>query len=178
MLCFRRKARGLIFRMICSNCKKNTATHCIKRDAGDLFLCDDCYERLGAAAEYGTEPDFFVSFLGVDDTKERRCPVCGTTLSDYSATGLVGCAHCYDAFRKELMPSIRRIHGKTVHAGKRPQGDGKFFELSEERTRLRGELEKALKEKRMKDAERLNRDIREISRILYRGDFGGDDESY
>ena len=58
------------------------------------------------------------------------------------------------------------------------KGTVNFFELSEERTRLRGELEKALKEKRMKDAERLNRDIREISRILYRGDFGGDDESY
>lgn len=161
--------------MICSNCKKNMATHCIERDSGDIFLCDDCFERLGAAAEYGAEPDFFVSFLGIDDTKERQCPVCGATLSDYSARGLVGCAHCYEAFGRELLPSIRRIHGKTAHVGKHPLGDGKLFELLDERKRLRAELERALKEKRMKDAERLNRDIREISRILYRGDFGGEE---
>ena len=162
--------------MICSNCNKNLATHCIERAGGDLFLCDDCDERLGEAAEYGAEPDFFVSFLGIDDTNERKCPACGTALSEYSATGLVGCAHCYETFRKELMPSVRRIHGKTLHIGKRPLGDGKFFELVEERNRLRAELERALKEKRMKDAERLNRDIREISEILLRRDFGGSED--
>ena len=74
------------------------------------------------------------------------------------------------------MPSVRRIHGKTLHIGKRPLGDGKFFELVEERNRLRAELERALKEKRMKDAERLNRDIREISEILLRRDFGGSED--
>ena len=41
--------------MICSNCKKNMATHCIEREEGDVYLCDDCFERLGAAAEYGAE---------------------------------------------------------------------------------------------------------------------------
>ena len=162
--------------MICSNCKKNAATHCIERESGDIFLCDDCFERLGAAAEYGTEPDFFVSFLGVDGKKEHYCPVCGASLSHYTSTGLVGCAHCYEEFKGELMPSIRRIHGKTRHVGKRPLGDGKLYELLEERKRLRGELEKALKEKRMKDAERINKDIREISNILYRGDFGGGED--
>ena len=118
----------------------------------------------------------YLSFLGIDDTNERKCPACGTALSEYSATGLVGCAHCYETFRKELMPSVRRIHGKTLHIGKRPLGDGKFFELVEERNRLRAELERALKEKRMKDAERLNRDIREISEILLRRDFGGSED--
>ena len=162
--------------MICSSCKKNMATHCIEHETGEVFLCDDCFERLGAAAEYGTEPNFFVSFLGVEGAREGLCPVCGTTLSDYTATGFVGCAHCYEAFREELMPSIRRIHGKTVHIGKHPLGDGKLFELLDERKRLRAELELAVKENRMKDAERLNRDIREISKILYRGDFGGEDD--
>ena len=161
--------------MICSNCKKNMATHCIEREEGDVYLCDDCFERLGAAAEYGAEPDFFVSFLGIEDTKERQCPVCGATLSDYSATGLVGCAHCYEAFGKDLMPSIRRIHGKTAHVGKRPLWDGKLLELQAVRKRLREELELALKEKRMKDAERINRDLRDISKMLS-GDFGGEED--
>lgn len=163
--------------MVCSVCKKNMATHRIENEGGEVFLCDDCFERLGAAAEYGADPGLFVSFMGIEGEAERRCPVCGTTLSRYSATGLVGCAHCYDVFRDELLPSIRRIHGRPVHVGKHPLGDGKFFELLEERKRLRSELERAVKENRMKDAERLNRDIREISKILHRGDFeGGEDE--
>ena len=95
---------------------------------------------------------------------------------EYTRTGLVGCASCYDAFRNELMPVIRGIHGKTKHEGKRPLGDGKMFELLEEQKRLRAELESAIKEKRKQDADRLNRDIRDISRMIERGMGGGDGE--
>ena len=73
------------------------------------------------------------------------------------------------------MPSIRRIHGKTAHVGKRPLWDGKLLELQAVRKRLREELELALKEKRMKDAERINRDLRDISKMLS-GDFGGEED--
>ena len=31
----------------------------------------------------------------------------------------MGCAQCYDTFRDELVPTIRRIHGNTTHCGKK-----------------------------------------------------------
>ena len=157
--------------MLCYNCNKNPATHFTGGDPEGL--CDECYERLGAAVEFaGASPDL-LSGQGEDP---GICPVCGMEFDEYSRTGLVGCAACYDAFRKELMPVIRGIHGKTTHEGKRPLGAGKMFELLEEQKRLRAELESAIREKRKQDADRLNRDIRDISRMIERGMGGGDGE--
>ena len=162
--------------MLCTNCKKREGVHTVRRaDGTELCLCDGCYERLGGAAAYlGEGPGFFVSLLQADEGDGRACPACGTTLADYSRTGLLGCAECYETFREDLLPAIRRIHGKTEHEGKHPLGDGKLFELLDVQKRLRGELECALREKRMKDAERINRDIRDISRMIYGGQSGGD----
>ena len=162
--------------MLCTNCKKREATHTVcENDGEELHLCDGCFERLGGAAAYlGDGPDFFVNFLPPEKDVALKCPVCGTTLSDYTRTGLVGCAACYDTFRDELMPVIRRIHGRTQHEGKRPLGSDKLFELLDALKGLRTDLERALREKRMKDAERINRDIREVSRMI--NDAGGDNE--
>ena len=74
------------------------------------------------------------------------------------------------------MPAVRKIHGKTTHKGKHPSGESTYYELLEEQRLLRAELERALKEKRMKDADRINKDIRAINKIIYRGDFGGNDD--
>lgn len=164
--------------MLCSNCHQNQATHTVLRGDGDsVHLCDACFERFGAAADFfGSDPDFFASFLQSRKDAGTACPVCGTTLADYARTGLLGCAACYETFREDLRPDIRRIHGKTMHTGKHPLGDGKLYELLDERERLRGELERAVREKRMKDAKRLNRDIRDISRMIYDDDFDGEEK--
>ena len=159
--------------MLCDNCHQNTATHTLPRGEGQVHLCDACFERLGAAADFfGSDPDFFASFLQSKKRGSPACPVCGATLADYERSGLLGCPACYEAFREDLLPTVRRIHGKTMHIGKHPLGDGKLYELLDERDRLRGELERAVREKRMKDAEKLNRDIRDISRMIFRDDYG------
>lgn len=154
--------------MLCSNCKKNEGIYPVTgADGAETLLCGECYARLGAAAEYAA-----LSGIG----QGGCCPVCGTTYEQYKRTGLVGCSVCYDTFREELMPVIRRMHGKPVHMGGHPLGNGKLYELMDERNRLRAELEEAIKRKDMAEADRLNRDIREISRVIYRGDYGGEDD--
>lgn len=154
--------------MNCSNCGKEGAERLVRKGEEELYLCKECYERLLAAAACGADADelFF----------EPRCPECGCTYGDYMKSGLLGCPECYRVFGGELMPEILRIQGKTVHTGKQPLGNGKLFELTEERERLRKELERAIRERRMSDAERINRDIRAISRIILRGDFGEADD--
>ena len=164
--------------MLCSCCENREGTHRLQKEGEeDVWLCDECFERLGgAAACFGDSPDFFVSFFQPKKSGEGKCPVCGLTFEEYSHTGLVGCAACYTAFRDELMPAIRRIHGKTVHKGKHPLGNGSGFELLGEQKKLRAELERAFRENRLKDAERLNHDIRIISDLIYRGKGGEDDQ--
>lgn len=161
--------------MLCDNCRKKFAVHTVNSGESELHLCSDCFERLGYAAGFVGE-DIFEQFCPKGEEEKRRCPACGTSLAEYSRTGLVGCAACYEAFREELSPVIARIHGRTQHTGKRPLGDDVHFELLAEQKSLRAELERALKERRMKDAEQLNRAIREISRAISDGFGGGDDQ--
>ncbi len=166
--------------MLCSNCKKHQATHLVRREGeGEMPLCDECFEKLGAAAvSFGDEPDFFVSFLQPEGEgrREARCPVCGCTLEDYGRTGLLGCAACYTAFRDELEPAIRRIHGKTVHEGKHPLAGERMFRLLDEQKALRGELEQAVREKRTKDTEVINRRLRRLNKAIFSAGSGGEDD--
>ncbi len=120
--------------MLCENCKKNLATTYVKTitngEVREMRLCDEC-----AGSFQGFS--FFSDGFGLDNIlaslmgqyaparntpeAETSCPVCGSTLSDISEYGRVGCANCYDAFYEELMPYIRRIHGSAVHVGRIPK---------------------------------------------------------
>lgn len=154
--------------MVCTNCNKREASHTVCGEDGvELHLCDGCYERLGGAASYlGDEGGFLADFLQTGQDEDVRCPACGTTIADYRRTGLVGCAICYASFREEIMPFVRRLHGKTRHVGKHPLGNGRLYELLDTLKSLRSELERALREKRTEDTKRINRDIRDVQRMI------------
>ena len=107
--------------MLCSNCGKNSARNYVKLREGkkvELVLCPERYKRLYPERDEG---DFFTQFLGNTGIKKSKaCPNCGTRLSDYRKTGLLGCADCYATFREELTPTVRYIQWEVRHVGKRP----------------------------------------------------------
>lgn len=67
-------------------------------------------------------------------SRAKRCPLCGMTLADFAKDGKAGCPTCYEIFAEELEPTIGRIHGKTVHGGQAPR---KFREKKETADRIR-----------------------------------------
>ncbi len=119
--------------MLCQNCKRNEATTHIRRivngAAAEYHLCAECADKLGYASPFGGFGlglgDLFGSFLGdipVSRLSSRviRCEKCGCTFDDIVKNGKVGCAGCYETFYDKLLPSLRKIHGQTVYAGKKP----------------------------------------------------------
>ncbi len=129
--------------MLCQNCKKNEANMHMKRiingRAAEVHLCSDCARSLG----YG---DAFSGFgLGIGsllgDILSRgdgalpastvRCPGCGKSFEEIVSSGKIGCAECYNSFYDKLIPSLRRIHGKTVHVGKCPKNSEAVVDPSE-----------------------------------------------
>jgi protein arginine kinase activator len=84
------------------------------------------------------------------------CAVCGLTITEFKATGRLGCQHDYAALRQALEPLIERIHRSVTHEGKVPrelrvrewkQQMQKAVELEdyEEAVRLRDLIRKAEK---------------------------------
>ncbi len=116
--------------MKCEKCGKNTATTHIKSIvngvAKEINLCALCAanEGYGSISNVGLAgmlaSMFGESLKSVNDSVETRCTVCGATFSNIAKTGKVGCAECYNTFKNELLPYLKRVHGSTVHAGKVP----------------------------------------------------------
>ncbi len=156
--------------MLCQRCKKNPATFRFVADIGgeriESALCAACRAELsgGLSSEY--ENAVWAELFGSDLKPEKSCPICGTTFADYERTGLLGCPSCYDVFKEELTPVIRRIQGKDVHVGKVGKNNDELG-LHRRLQALQERLEAAMREKRFDDAGKLNKRIDDIRKSLY-----------
>lgn len=156
--------------MLCTNCKRQTAkTYKINVGGKEktLTLCSACYEKL-----YGDGVnDLFPSLLKSVEGRSKTCSVCGTTLTKYRKTGLVGCGECYTAFRKELTPVLENVQGKTVHVGKRPSEEAaEKYSLMREIEELRVALETAIKRGDFAAVEEYRAQLKEANKALYQGE--------
>lgn len=80
-----------------------------------------------------------------------RCPGCGMRLVELRRTGRVGCAQCYEAFRKQILPLLKRVHHATTHTGARPADAAAPPDLRA----LREELRRAIEAEDFEQAARL-----------------------
>lgn len=115
--------------MLCQSCKTRQANTHIKSmvngEVSEMRLCSECAAKLGYgnAFEHFDIGSLMSGFMGDSIPSalapEKHCPRCGLTFAAISKSGRVGCAKCYDTFYDRLLPSIKRIHGNTIHTGKR-----------------------------------------------------------
>lgn len=158
--------------MICVNCGSDSA-QLYKRTSGGrevtVCLCPACYRKMYPE---GDAIDLFTQFLGnTGGRRSKACPSCGTTLGDFRKTGLLGCAECYDAFRDELLPSIRYIQRDAVHRGKQPdEFAGTKYDLVralvEEQAKVKDELDRAMLAQDFERAKELKARLRQIDANL------------
>ena len=116
--------------MICQNCNKNEANMHMKRiingRAAEVHLCSDCARSLGygeAFSGFGLGlGELFGELLGKTDgaSSGAYCPACGKYFDEIVSDGKMGCAECYGVFYDKLLPSLRRIHGKSTYVGSKP----------------------------------------------------------
>ncbi len=162
--------------MLCQHCKKNIATNdyieIINDKMYESHLCNECYADLYGELNSKANNDLWAGLFGTSTGRVKVCPVCGTTYADYERTGLLGCTSCYDVFKEELIPSIKRIQGKVNHVGKKANNNDAFG-LHRQLKTLQEELETALRQKRFADAGRLNKKIDAIKKTLNGGGING-----
>lgn len=101
-----------------------------------------------------------------DENAQLTCPNCGTTYAMFQKSGMLGCAQCYQAFRKPLEGLLMRVHGNTQHAGRIPGGVKSDVSIRMNIDRLRQDLVKAIAAEEYEEAARLRDRIRALKQQL------------
>ena len=158
--------------MLCEKCGKRTATTHIRTVVNGIVregdYCEECAKSVGYHASVGHSlGDMLASMLGdmmeLSAPEPKTCPVCGTDFRDIANTGKMGCAKCYETFREELMPYLKRIHGGVKHVGQFPN-PAPLAVVSKEETvdSLRLELNRLVAEENYEQAAVIRDKIKEI----------------
>ena len=97
---------------------------------------------------------------------DKTCRYCKTTLSEFYATGMLGCKHCYTAFRPEIEIWLNKYQYKPFHVGKIPSISGEEKHLLDEYKNLIAEKEKAALESRFSDMAKIAQEIFSLKQEL------------
>lgn len=174
--------------MKCENCGKNDAnvkyTQIINGEKKQMFLCEECSEKLGIGGNiHFNMPINFSSFLSdfFDDMKEVslmpnientiECKNCGLTFDNFMHTGKFGCSNCYEEFESRIDPILKNIQGSNRHIGRLGnviEGNSikentEVKEDSEKQSlidKLKEDLKQAIKEERYEDAAKIRDQIK------------------
>lgn len=107
--------------MLCQCGEREATIHEVIIRAGkkvERHLCEVCAKRAGM--DVGTAAAPVVAKVTV--VQGPTCESCGTSISEFKHTGLLGCAACYRRFETQLTPLLERAHeGGTHHVGKVPK---------------------------------------------------------
>ena len=162
--------------MVCNVCGKNQATvhltEIIDDQITELHLCEECAQKKGAQMEshFGLA-DLLAGLADLGDqfpaTKKEtkvKCARCGLTYEDFKKVGRLGCGECYEAFKKELSPLLKRIHGADRHIGKVSLRGGKTIKDTRTLQDLKVQLEKAIQMEEFEEAAKLRDKIRDFEK--------------
>ncbi len=173
--------------MLCDDCKKNEAcvhiTQISSEGKIDKNLCESCAAKYGDFMFKPQDKNFSVNdFLkgifsnaqqeqkGMEkqqaEQKELVCPNCGMSYQDFLHTGKIGCSVCYNTFRQQLDPLLRRIHGSSTHNGKIPQRSGGTLQVKHEMELLRQKLQASVQSEEYEKAAEYRDQIRALEKKL------------
>lgn len=147
--------------MLCEDCKQKPATIHYTQVVGgvshQMHLCASCMQKRKVGFDLGDMQGLLSSLLsGVgaagDEGAEKhepeenalRCSRCGMEFARFRKTGMLGCAQCYQDFREQLAPILKRIHGRVQHAGHVPPSIDRAQRVREEMNRLKAEMSEAV----------------------------------
>lgn len=165
--------------MLCDRCKTNPAnyhyTQVLNGQRTETHLCQDCLNaQTGASLEGGG--NLFSAMLGGQPKAEPlHCSLCGLEYSRFQQTGLLGCAQCYNDFRPQLEPMLRRIHGHVQHQGHVPASASEAIKARRRIDALQDEMKQAVQSEDFERAAQVRDMLRSAQKELeaLQHPFGG-----
>ena len=167
---------------MCDDCHQNEAcihiTQISPEGKMDKNLCEACAARYQSFMPPTDTRTFTVNdflkglFRQPQEQKEEKtdgglvCPNCGMTYQDFAHTGKIGCSVCYDTFRAQLAPLLKRIHGSSAHSGKIPKRAGGALVTRHEVEVLKEALATAVQREEYEKAAEYRDKIRALEKQL------------
>ena len=153
--------------MLCEECGKRPAevlmTAVVNGQSTTRNLCRECLKKYKTGDLQAVLAAVLSAMADKSQTPDITCPRCGETYAEFQKSGMLGCAECYQAFRRELTPLITRVQGRAQHAGRRPAASEKEQALLARREDLRSRMEAAVAEENFEEAARLRDQLRALT---------------
>lgn len=181
--------------MICQQCNERPATlhftQVINGEKTVLHLCEYCGKEKGESFMFNMGSAFSINNLlagllnmdtGFHSTKQQpvyknevlQCPECSMTYNQFVKIGRFGCANCYETFRDELMPLLKRLHiGNWTHSGKIPNRIGGDLHIRKSIDELKQKLTAHISREEFEQAAQVRDEIRALEKQLAQRSDGG-----
>ncbi|MBN2483093.1 MAG: UvrB/UvrC motif-containing protein [Candidatus Omnitrophica bacterium] len=156
--------------MNCDICHKIVATvhltEIVNEKVVELHICQKCAKvKTDELKSQLSLSDFLGGLVDKPDTKKTvptACPLCGLTFNEFREKGRLGCGECYGAFKDQILPLFRKIHGSTQHVGKIPAHVEKKILIDREKEELKNRLARAVKLEEYEEAARIRDKLKHI----------------
>jgi len=170
--------------MICEECNQRPATlhftKIINGEKAEYHLCEKCAHEKGDLFMINGASGFSINnllagLLNIEPTFQQtkqdpfhqekilQCDQCQMTFQQFIKVGRFGCASCYNAFKEQLNPILKRLHsGNYVHNGKIPARVGGGIHIR----KTIGELKQQLQDFIVKEEFERAAEIRDEIRLL------------
>ncbi len=164
------------------NCENEATVHLTEIREGikhEMHLCEGCAAAKGLPGkQHFTIQQLLAGIasqnpaLATQKTrrgKEPACAGCGTTLSQFQASGRFGCPECYVAFKDDVQSLVEKIHDSTQHSGKVPKRTSSDVAMQKDLRQLQVDLKKAIRHEEYERAAGLRDQIRKIEEKMAAG---------
>lgn len=162
--------------MLCQKCGKNQATtyyqQTINGKTTAVQLCSSCasqmgIEMFGSSAINNMFSEFLTNTFNAPSLgTDKVCDRCHTSLNEIMNSGKVGCDECYQAFNRELLPSIENIHGKSQHIGKISVSADSKWRKRAQIEQLKADLDQAVQNQEFENAAELRDKIKALEKEM------------
>ncbi len=172
--------------MICQECNQNPATlhftKIVNGEKTEVHLCEKCAQEKGEMfmLHGGSSFSFnnlLAGILNMDTAFQHpnqnafqqeevlQCEKCSMTYPQFINTGRFGCSHCYETFKEQLKPVLRRLHGGNwSHHGKIPKRAGGWIHLRKKIEELKGLLKEKITNEEFEKAAEIRDEIRSLEK--------------
>lgn len=182
--------------MICPECNQRPATlhftKIINGEKTEFHICEKCAHEKGEMFLLNGAPGFSINNLiaGLLNVEPKftpspqeafksqqiiQCKNCSMTFPQFVKAGRFGCANCYEAFKDQLIPLLKKVHsGNTDHLGKIPKRIGGGIQVRKQIEQLKEHIKALIANEEFEKAAQVRDEIRALESNMKQSHEGGE----